>query len=57
MEDKQGRPNIIMLFIDDLGYGDTGPFGCKDIPTPNIDRLADGARCRIEGDGEGEASR
>ena len=41
MEDKQGRPNIIMLFIDDLGYGDTGPFGCKDIPTPNIDRLAD----------------
>ena len=35
------RPNIILLFIDDLGYGDTGPFGCTDIPTPNIDRLAD----------------
>lgn len=34
------RPNIIMLFIDDLGMGDTGPFGCKDIPTPHIDRLA-----------------
>jgi len=34
------RPNVILLFIDDLGYGDTGPFGCKDIPTPNIDRLA-----------------
>ncbi len=34
------RPNIVLLFIDDLGYGDTGPFGCTDIPTPNIDRLA-----------------
>jgi len=35
-----GLPNVILLFIDDLGYGDTGPFGCTDIPTPNIDRLA-----------------
>ena len=34
------RPNVILLFIDDLGYGDTGPYGCTDIPTPNIDRLA-----------------
>nr|MQY76667.1 sulfatase-like hydrolase/transferase [Spirochaeta sp.] len=38
---QRGRPNIILLFIDDLGYGDTGPFGCTDIPTPNIDRLAE----------------
>lgn len=37
---EQQPPNIILLFIDDLGYADTGPFGCKDIPTPNIDRLA-----------------
>ena len=29
-----------MLFIDDLGVGDVGAFGCKDIPTPHIDRLA-----------------
>jgi len=36
----QPKPNVVLLFIDDLGYGDTGPFGCKDIPTPNIDRLA-----------------
>jgi len=36
----QSKPNIILLFIDDLGYGDTGPFGCTDIPTPHIDRLA-----------------
>ena len=34
------RPNVIMLFIDDLGIGDIGAFGCKDIPTPHIDRLA-----------------
>lgn len=34
-------PNVVLLFIDDLGYADTGPFGCKDIPTPNIDRLAE----------------
>lgn len=37
---EQKPPNIILLFIDDLGYADTGPFGAKDIPTPNIDRLA-----------------
>ena len=36
----QSAPNIIMLFIDDLGVGDIGAFGCKDIPTPHIDRLA-----------------
>jgi len=34
------KPNVIMLFIDDLGVGDIGPFGCKDIPTPHMDRLA-----------------
>jgi len=28
------------MFIDDLGYGDTCPFGCTDIPTPHLDRLA-----------------
>jgi len=36
----EARPNIILLFIDDLGVGDIGPFGCKDIPTPHMDRLA-----------------
>ena len=34
------KPNVILMFIDDLGYADIGPFGCKDIPTPHIDRLA-----------------
>ncbi|WP_375583931.1 alpha/beta fold hydrolase [Cyclobacterium xiamenense] len=33
-------PNIVYIFADDLGYGDIGSFGSKDINTPHIDRLA-----------------
>lgn len=41
-----GKPNIIWIMPDDLGYGDLGCYGCKDIPTPHIDRLATaGVRC------------
>ncbi len=40
------KPNIVLMYIDDLGYGDLGAYGCTDIPTPNIDRLAaQGVRC------------
>jgi len=40
------KPNIVLIYIDDLGYGDLGAYGCTDIPTPNIDRLAaEGVRC------------
>ena len=40
------KPNVVLIYIDDLGYGDLGCYGCKDIPTPNIDRLAkEGVRC------------
>lgn len=43
---NQAPPNIILIYIDDLGFGDLGCFGCQDIPTPNIDRLAaDGVQC------------
>jgi len=34
------KPNIVLLFADDLGYGGTGPFGERDFPTPNIDSIA-----------------
>jgi arylsulfatase A-like enzyme len=39
------RPNIVLIYADDIGWGDLGCYGAKVIPTPNIDRLAaQGAR-------------
>ncbi len=34
------RPNLIVIFCDDLGYGDLGSFGHPTIRTPNLDRMA-----------------
>ena len=33
-------PNIVLIFADDLGYGDLGVFGATGYQTPNLDRLA-----------------
>lgn len=33
-------PNIVIIFIDDLGYADIGPFGATKQKTPNLDRMA-----------------
>ncbi len=40
MSQAQKQPNIVIMFADDLGYGDVGCYGGTSIPTPNIDRLA-----------------
>ena len=37
---KPARPNVVIIFIDDLGYGDIGPFGATKQRTPNLDRMA-----------------
>ena len=44
-DDAMPRPNVVVIVADDLGYGDLGIHGGKDVPTPNIDSLArDGVR-------------
>lgn len=35
------RPNIVVIFTDDQGYADLGSFGAEDIPTPNLDAMAE----------------
>ena len=34
------RPNVVIIYGDDVGYADVGAYGAKLIPTPNIDKLA-----------------
>ena len=34
------KPNVVLIMMDDLGYGDLGSYGAPDAKTPNIDRLA-----------------
>ena len=36
----EGKPNVIVFLSDDVGYGEYGFQGAKDIPTPNIDSIA-----------------
>jgi arylsulfatase A-like enzyme len=45
-ETRPAKPNLLVILSDDQGYADIGFQGCKDIPTPNLDRLAsEGVRC------------
>ncbi|QKJ32055.1 sulfatase [Mucilaginibacter mali] len=34
------KPNVIIILMDDMGYGDTEPYGMTGIPTPNFNKLA-----------------
>ena len=34
------QPNIVLIFIDDMGYGDIGPFGNTALKTPQLDKFA-----------------
>lgn len=45
----ESKPNVVILFVDDLGYGDLGCFGNKNAaPTPYIDSLAEnGVKCTM----------
>ena len=38
---QSAKPNIVIMFIDDMGYGDIGPFGNKVNQTPHLDRMAE----------------
>jgi len=34
------RPNVVLFLADDLGFADCSPYGGKEVPTPNMERLA-----------------
>src|SRR5208283_3375880 len=39
-ETRIAAPNVVIIYIDDLGYADIGPFGAKGYATPHLDRMA-----------------
>lgn len=44
--EKDQKPNVLIILVDDLGYGDVSCFGQKNYKTPNIDNLAEhGVSC------------
>ena len=36
------KPNIVIIYMDDLGYGDLSSYGATELSTPNIDKIANG---------------
>ncbi|MBK8979768.1 MAG: arylsulfatase [Planctomycetes bacterium] len=38
--DRAALPNIVLIYTDDVGYGDVGCYGATAVETPNVDRLA-----------------
>ncbi len=40
-QDKEAeKPNVVIIYADDLGFGDVGAYGAKDLKTPNIDAIS-----------------
>ena len=39
---KSKKPNILVIYVDDLGYGDLSCYGATEVKTPNVDELANG---------------
>lgn len=39
-QEAKQRPNIVVIYLDDLGYGDVGAYGATELKTPNMDKLA-----------------
>ena len=37
---KQSLPNVIYIYLDDMGYGELGSYGQQKIKTPNLDKMA-----------------
>src|SRR5688572_30853617 len=40
LQAAERKPNILIIVGDDMGYADVGFHGCRDIPTPHLDKLA-----------------
>ena len=36
---KPAQQNVVIIYADDLGFGDLGCYGSRKIDTPNLDRL------------------
>ncbi len=37
---QKEKPNVVLFFVDDMGYGELGCYGSKDLRTPHIDKIA-----------------
>lgn len=40
--EEKTKPNIVIIYADDLGYGEMGAYGATELKTPNLDKLANG---------------